>query len=1491
MFTFNIDARANQDYEVRFANNSQYPGQAPAFPDQPHFTTGDKVIGPNSGGFHSAFKRKDGAPIVDGKVDWVQFRVWRTYNVKAGSPAKAQNAASSWTSAIEFEVLGTADDVVKISPEELARRKAIRNLPKAPKYKKKGTWQETMVAAHEAIVEWEIDEDRYAMWGSGAEFGPWYVLGPMRPDDPAVRTVENARRINLAKPVKGRAGALSWQKRDDFKDGEMIDLAKHFEAKEGATVFLCRDVTFTRAFDRRHPYVVSLGMRRWYTRLLPKRQTKWAAKPYSEPFPNKDVWQWQLKPGRYQVLMRTECAQDGKWQAWFLPMPPTSRPGGGSYNTRVNRRSGRLFARLRRDFTDPVSQQQMRWEELDSIWTKFRRRAMSRIDRFITDWPKGNPGFLNDQYMNAIKLRAEELAKDYANHPRTAEIAAAIEQIKQMAEPRDISTRRTAYYAIATLKEALLVRHNAESMRLAVEDQHDTFGEQYPKAAEKLDLVASLERRGDAMLAKALAAREDALADALALRDQIDRAGQTVLLDNPVLKFDKLLVVTGGARFASNWGGPNRLGNKIEVLSPVTPDGNLTPIYEGNVASLELSWDAKKILFSDGQRVFEVNSDGSGLRQITKENKEVRNYDPCRLPNGKIVFVSTACEQAVPCTGGWWVGNLHIMDDDGSSERRLTFDQDHNWNPTVMNDGRVLYTRWEYNDTPHYFSRLLFKMYPDGSGQTEYYGSNSYWPNAMYWPRPIPGHPSKIVCIVSGHHGVAREGELMILDPALGRHEADGVVQRIPGRGKKVEPVIKDGLVSDSWPRFAAPWPLAEPITNAGAGKYFLVNARMDRLSRWGLYLVDVFDNMTPIKMGSYSTPIPLLPRPKPPVLQERIDLRKKTALVYMSDVYIGGGLRGYPRGSIKALRLASPHYRFGGNGDTRASSYEGGWDVKRILGTVPVHEDGSALFEIPANTPIFVQPLDSEGKAQQQMRSWFVGMPGERVSCVGCHDKQNDVVPAPLTQAMRYPPDRIKPWHGPTRGFSFDREVQPVLDRKCVGCHDGKPGRPDFRAKRLHPDFKGPYSPAYMALQAYVRRAGYESDYHLLPPAEFEADTSQLVQMLKRGHPGVFEGKRVRVELSREDWDRLYTWIDLNVPYPLNWRESHRPPQDDQVARRAKYKKLHAGIDDRDEDPLPLPAIAKFEPPRTADLARAENPHPASSIQSLVNWPFDAKKAAKLQKTCRLEPRSLDLGGGATLSLVPVPAGEFIMGDANGFPDEQPCAVVRIEKPFWIGQFEVTNAQYARFAPTHDSGYIEGRFKDRFTRGTPANGPNQPVVRITWHEAMAFCRWLSKRTSTTVTLPTEAQWEWACRAGAATPFSFGEAKAGLKNVGNFADSRLSRWDYGRVEHDYSDGAQFSTDVGRYPANAWGIYDMHGNVAEWTLTTYRPYPYDANDGRNEEGSHNGQSPLKVVRGGSWNDLFRYSRSASRWRYPAYKPVYNVGFRIVCVQAPTVASTK
>ena len=274
------------------------------------------------------------------------------------------------------------------------------------------------------------------------------------------------------------------------------------------------------------------------------------------------------------------------------------------------------------------------------------------------------------------------------------------------------------------------------------------------------------------------------------------------MLANPLLDFDRLLLVKRSVRspalgLPQNWQSNSSLpktgyDDSIEVLSPVSPAGELATLYRPEpgrfVGDLDLDFSGEKLLFSmpgDNGRwqVFELRSDGSGLRQLTGEQPDVDSYDACYLPNGKILVCSTAYFNAVACTGDH-AAVLYLMDAAGQQIRQLCFDQEHNWCPTVLSSGRVLYTRWEYTDTVHCHSRLLFHMNPDGTEQREYLGSNSYWPNAFFYARPIPGHPTKVVAIISGHHGVPRMGELVIFDPALGRHEAAGAVQRIPGYGQ-----------------------------------------------------------------------------------------------------------------------------------------------------------------------------------------------------------------------------------------------------------------------------------------------------------------------------------------------------------------------------------------------------------------------------------------------------------------------------------------------------------------------------------------------------------------------------------------------------------------------------------------------------------------------------------------------------------------------------------
>ena len=186
VYTFNGDRRANQDFEVRFADNRKSPGQKPPFPKEPTFTSGPKLLGKDGGGFLTVFAAKSGRSILPGKADWVEFRIWRTYSLAAGSPAKGKNA-SGWSALIELEVLGTKDDLMPA--KEMARLAAIRKAPRKPDYEKRATWQQTMLAAREAIVRWETEQDRLALSDSIASFGPWHLAGPFPANSKDLRAV------------------------------------------------------------------------------------------------------------------------------------------------------------------------------------------------------------------------------------------------------------------------------------------------------------------------------------------------------------------------------------------------------------------------------------------------------------------------------------------------------------------------------------------------------------------------------------------------------------------------------------------------------------------------------------------------------------------------------------------------------------------------------------------------------------------------------------------------------------------------------------------------------------------------------------------------------------------------------------------------------------------------------------------------------------------------------------------------------------------------------------------------------------------------------------------------------------------------------------------------------------------------------------------------------------------------------------------------------
>ena len=274
--------------------------------------------------------------------------------------------------------------------------------------------------------------------------------------------------------------------------------------------------------------------------------------------------------------------------------------------------------------------------------------------------------------------------------------------------------------------------------------------------------------------------------------------------------------------------------------------------------------------------------------------------------------------------------------------------------------------------------------------------------------------------------------------------------------------------------------------------------------------------------------------------------------------------------------------------------------------------------------------------------------------------------------------------------------------------------------------------------------------------------------------------------------------------------------------------------------------------------------------------------------------PLKLDLGNGQEIKLVYIPAGRFIMGTADGAMDELPMHPQRIEKGFWMAEIEISNIQLRAFDADHSSRH-EDMVGYQFGQTCyDVNADHLPAVRVSWKEATAFCDWLSEKTGKKVMLPSEVQWEWACRAGTGTPFWYGNQDADFGDKANLADLRTEDFaeDTAKGEYLYfeitrlenpnryeayipaiktvNDESFLQRPTGLYEPNPWGLYDMHGNVAEWTRSSYARYPVD--------GTEDGQK--RVVRGGSWRDRPYRATSSYRLAYPEYQKIFNVGFRII-----------
>ncbi len=492
--------------------------------------------------------------------------------------------------------------------------------------------------------------------------------------------------------------------------------------------------------------------------------------------------------------------------------------------------------------------------------------------------------------------------------------------------------------------------------------------------------------------------------------------------------------------------------------------------------------------------------------------------------------------------GDWaWADCMFSVNHDGTDMRQITQSKEGEWDPALMDDGSIMFTRWEYVMRFWRPTQLIWNVRPDGTNPQVISGYLTGERNYARC-RQIPG-TSKVVCVESHHHNDG-SGNILVVDLAAGSYTPRGERQLLSGAAD-------------------CPFPLDE--------KYFLVSydpqgtgpSDNRAAGRLDLYLADVYGGIELVYADpdglSVLHPMLLTSRPEPGMLPETNgDASAEEGEMVIQDVY-----RGLPesmRGQARSIQVVEVHERHIHTSPCNLWVGMGGFETKTVLGRVPIEADGSAYFRVPADTALFLSVLDENSLALHTMRMTTNVKPGESVGCVGCHapmHKAPSVDKSPLALARPVSSIAPPPWGVETLGFP--KHVQPILDRHCVECHDATEGNHksfDLRAGAEQPErfvanlwtvydvgYQAHYTfQSYWALLPYVKYADIHQ-YHT-PPGSWGSRVSPLMQLLAEGHEGV--------KLSAVEWQTLAAWIDCNVPYLDDYRKFAVDPEIRQMSVRS---------------------------------------------------------------------------------------------------------------------------------------------------------------------------------------------------------------------------------------------------------------------------------------------------------------------------------------------------
>ena len=649
----------------------------------------------------------------------------------------------------------------------------------------------------------------------------------------------------------------------------------------------------------------------------------------------------------------------------------------------------------------------------------------------------------------------------------------------------------------------------------------------------------------------------------------VRKVKRTIMFKNPAIDFDKILLIDNPYPAGREW--PHQSvhrngfhavpGGRLLILEGLNPGGKVTrlaPDKPGSFVRPDLSFDAKKVLFSfvphndDAYHLYEMNIDGTGLQQLTDGLYD--DLDPIHLPDGHILFSSGRCHTYVRCLPDSPSFIISRCDADGKNIYIISCNNEPEYLPSLLHDGRIIYSRWEYTDKSALRVQKLWSMNPDGTGVATFWGNQSVWPDHLAEPREIPGS-HRIMFTGVGHHNWF-EGCIGIIDQSKGFNFPNGltkVTQELAwpevGNGP-VDPVETTSYhACGRYDSYKTPYPLSTDD--------FLVSARHD--DKFRLYLMDLQGNRDLIYDGVYHIFYgqPLRPRTPPPVIADRVvwpgtgpdRIPVKPGVMYNANVFEGSA--SVMKDKAKYLRVlqidaksyTTWHKTYNFSGPSISILQADG--VKRILGTVPIEPDGSVAFYVPACRTLHLQLLDDQFRALQSMRTFTGVMPDEKCGCVGCHEQQGIAASTQAGLAMKSQPRELTPppWGAETT-IGYERFVQPVLDQYCGKCHQGNgkgKEKIDLTLRDGNGQFKEPYitlvggafgwcSPVSgPTLAGCLRVEGFNTldpaSLKTIPPMTMLSCKSQFIDI-------AMSGKHHDVKVTGDDLQKLIAWVDANCPY-----------------------------------------------------------------------------------------------------------------------------------------------------------------------------------------------------------------------------------------------------------------------------------------------------------------------------------------------------------------------